>query len=121
MGEAVGYEADPHAATRALGDAIYHVHAKDTRIDPGNAAVNSLIDTVPNERIGDRAWGYVTLGYGHGEAWWREFCLGLKLAGYDDVLSIEHEDLALPPFDGVAQSVALLRRVIAASHSRVGR
>ena len=26
--------ADPLAATRALGDAIYHVHAKDTRIDP---------------------------------------------------------------------------------------
>jgi hypothetical protein len=32
--------------------------------------------------------------------------------GYDDVLSIEHEDLALPPIDGVSQSVALLRRVI---------
>jgi len=104
--------ADPHAATRALGDAIYHVHAKDTRIDAGNAAVNSLIDTVPNERIGDRAWAYVTLGYGHGEAWWREFCLGLKLAGYDDVLSIEHEDLLLTPEDGVRRSVQLLRTVM---------
>ena len=104
--------ADPHAATRALGDAIYHVHAKDTRIDPGNAAVNSLIDTVPNERIGDRAWGYVTLGYGHGEAWWREFCLGLKLAGYDDVLSIEHEDVLLTPEEGVRRSVTLLRNVM---------
>jgi len=28
------------------------------------------------------------------------------------VLSIEHEDLALPPIDGVKQSVALLRRVM---------
>jgi hypothetical protein len=25
------------------------------------------------------------------------FCLGLTLAGYDEVLSIEHEDLLLPP------------------------
>ena len=32
--------------------------------------------------------------------------------GYEDVLSIEHEDLALPPIDGVKQSVALLRRVM---------
>ena len=101
--------ADPLAATRALGDAIYHVHAKDTRIDAGNAAVNSLIDTVPADRLRERAWGYVTLGYGHGEAWWREFCIGLRLAGYDDVLSIEHEDLLLPPEDGVRRSVELLR------------
>ena len=101
--------ADPLAATRALGEAIYHVHAKDTRIDAGNAAVNSLIDTVPAERLNDRAWGYVTLGYGHGEAWWREFCIGLRLAGYDDVLSIEHEDLLLPPEEGVRRSVELLR------------
>ena len=27
---------------------------------------------------------------------------------------IEHEDLALPPLEGIVQSVALLRRVIAA-------
>ncbi len=101
--------ADPLAATRALGDAIYHVHAKDTRLDAGNAAVNSLIDTVPADRLNDRAWGYVTLGYGHGEAWWREFCFGLRLAGYDDVLSIEHEDLMLSPEDGVRRSVELLR------------
>jgi sugar phosphate isomerase/epimerase len=104
--------ADPLAATRALGDAIYHVHAKDTRIDAGNAAVNSLIDTLPTDRVRDRAWGYVTLGYGHGEGWWREFCLGLKLAGYDDVLSIEHEDLLLPPEEGVRRSVQMLRKVM---------
>ena len=29
---------DPVVAVRALGDCIFHVHAKDTRIDPCNAA-----------------------------------------------------------------------------------
>ncbi|MCW3475337.1 sugar phosphate isomerase/epimerase family protein [Limobrevibacterium gyesilva] len=101
--------ADPLAAIRALGDAIYHVHAKDTRIDTANAAVNSLIDTTPMDRLRDRAWGYVTLGFGHGESWWREFCTALRLAGYDDVLSIEHEDLLLSPEDGVHRSVEALR------------
>jgi sugar phosphate isomerase/epimerase len=104
--------ADPLAATRVLAPAIYHVHAKDTRIDPGKAAINSLIDTKPNDRLLDRSWSYVTLGYGHDLLWWREFCSLLRLVGYDDVLSIEHEDLTLPPLVGVQRSVELLRAAI---------
>ena len=73
-----------------------------------NAAIHGLIDTTPNDRLADRAWGYVTLGFGHGEPWWREFCIALRLAGYDDVLSIEHEDLLLPPEEGVRRSVDVL-------------
>jgi sugar phosphate isomerase/epimerase len=88
------------------------VHAKDTRIDPGKAAINSLIDTKPNDRLLDRSWSYVTLGYGHDLLWWREFCSLLRLVGYDDVLSIEHEDLTLPPLVGVQRSVELLRAAI---------
>jgi sugar phosphate isomerase/epimerase len=101
--------ADPIAAVRTLGGAIFHVHAKDTRINPANAAVNSVIDTSPTEDVARRAWSYVTLGFGHDLLWWRQFCTALRLAGYDDVLSIEHEDLLLPPEEGVRRSVALLR------------
>jgi sugar phosphate isomerase/epimerase len=104
--------ADPLAATRALGDAIYHVHAKDTRIDPVTSGINSRIDTKPVDRLRERSWSYVTLGYGHDVLWWKEFCALLRMVGYDDVLSIEHEDLLLPPLDGVRKSVALLRDVI---------
>jgi sugar phosphate isomerase/epimerase len=104
--------ADPLAATRALAPAIYHVHAKDTRIDAAVASVNSLIDTTPTDRLAERSWSYVTLGYGHDLRWWREFCTLLRLMGYDDVLSIEHEDQMLPPLEGVRRSVDLLRSVI---------
>lgn len=104
--------ADPLAATRALGEAIYHVHAKDTRIDPVNSGINSRIDTKPVDRVRERSWSYVTLGYGHDVHWWEEFCSLLRLVGYDDVLSIEHEDLSMPPLDGVRKSVALLREAI---------
>ena len=103
--------ADPIAAIRALGPAIYHVHAKDTRIDPRNAGINSVLDTKPNDRLAERSWSYVTLGYGHGEGWWRDFCAELKRCGYDDVLSIEHEDLLMSPLEGVRKSVRLLREV----------
>jgi sugar phosphate isomerase/epimerase len=105
--------ADPLKAIEALGDAIYHVHAKDTRIDPTVAGLNGRLDHKPGNTPADRAWNYVTLGHGQEQAWWRQFCAQLRTAGYDDVLSIEHEDQALSPLDGVSQSVRLLRAVIA--------
>ena len=81
-------------------------------METGIASVNSLIDITPTERLPDRSWNYVTLGYGHDLRWWREFCTLLRLVGYDDVLSIEHEDQMLPPLEGVRRSVELLRVVI---------
>lgn len=122
VGEIVGVNFDPsHAfwmggdplrAIRRLRGAIYHVHAKDTRIDPDNSEINTLLETKPSEQISARSWNYVTLGYGHSELWWRDFVIQLKQNGYDDVLSIEHEDLSLPPVVGVRKSVELLRNVM---------
>ncbi len=106
--------ADPLVAVAALGEAIHHVHAKDTRINAAVAAVNGQIDVKPMDRLDARAWSYVTLGDGHDAGWWRRFCAALRDAGYDDVLSIEHEDVALPPLEGVRRSVVLLRQVIPA-------
>jgi len=102
--------ADPLAAVRALGKAIYHVHAKDTRVEPVPAGIDGTLEARPADRIGERSWNYITLGYGHGETWWRQFCTALKLAGYDDVLSIEHEDLMVQPLEGMRKSVELLRK-----------
>ena len=56
--------ADPIAAIEALGPAIFHVHAKDTRIDPRNVALNSRLETRPSVQARERSWNYVTLGYG---------------------------------------------------------
>ena len=122
VGEIVGVNFDPsHAlwmggdplrAIRHLRGAIYHVHAKDTRIDPQNSEVNTLLETKPNERVAERSWNYVTLGYGHSELWWRDFVIQLKQNGYDDVLSIEHEDFNLSPVVGVQKSIELLHHIL---------
>lgn len=104
--------ADPLLAVRALGSTIYYVHAKDTRVEAASAAIDGTLETRPSSNVGERTWNYVTLGYGHGEAWWRQFCAALRMAGYDDVLSIEHEDSTMSPLEGVRKSVALLRDVI---------
>ena len=113
--------ADPLAAIAGLGSAIYHVHAKDTRLEPQVLARDGRIEIRPAEDVAHRAWNYVTLGHGHDETWWRRFCEALVAIGYDDVLSIEHEDLALPPIEGVRQSVALLRRVITSAAWGLGQ
>ena len=103
--------ADPIAAVRRLGSAIYYVHAKDTRVEPIPAAIDGVLDARPPNHYAERAWNYITLGYGHGETWWRQFCTALKQVGYDDVLSIEHEDMMLSPMEGMRKSVTLLRNV----------
>jgi sugar phosphate isomerase/epimerase len=104
--------ADPLVIAATLGDAIYHVHAKDARIEP-NAATRTVLETMPlfTDTPGERAWNYVTLGDGHDESFWRRFCAALAEADYDDVLSIEHEDTTIDPVDGVRRTVDLLRRV----------
>ena len=93
--------ADPLVAIAALGPATHHVHAKDTAIHPANALRDGVTETILNARIGERAWNYVTLGYGRDEAWWNRFCITLAMARYDDVLSIEHEDMLMSPEEGV--------------------
>ena len=64
--------------------------------------------------------GHVTLGHGHDEAFWAEFCAALRRVGYDDVLSIEHEDTSMTPEAGVRESVELIRRALSADHFATG-
>jgi len=104
--------ADPLAAVRSLGSAIYYVHAKDCRIEPIPTGIDGVLETRPSSDVAHRSWNYATLGYGHDETWWRQFCAALRMVGYDGVLSIEHEDSLLPPLEGVQKSVDLLRRVM---------
>ncbi len=103
--------ADPIAAIDALGDAILHVHAKDTFLNRPQQATTSLLENGALTDVSARSWSYITLGYGHGQSWWRDFCYRLRMAGYDGWLAIEHEDVMLSRLEGVRRSVDLLRAV----------
>jgi sugar phosphate isomerase/epimerase len=104
--------ADPLAAVEALGEAIHHVHAKDTFMNQAALNLTGRLETVGHGNVKDRAWNYITLGYGHGDLWWGEFCYRLRLNGYDGWLSIEHEDVVLSRMEGLRKSVELLKRVL---------
>jgi sugar phosphate isomerase/epimerase len=103
---------DPIAAIRILGDAIFHVHAKDTQIYDRNLPLTGVLDTKPYTDERNRAWIFRTCGYGHGEEWWREFVSTLRMFGYDYVLSIEHEDSLLSPSEGLARAAGFLNQIV---------
>jgi sugar phosphate isomerase/epimerase len=103
--------ADPLAAIDALGPAILHTHAKDTLINQPVAALTSRLENGSLLDIPGRAWSYITLGYGNGQSFWKDFCYRLRMVGYDGWLSIEHEDVMLSRAEGVRKSVELLRAV----------
>jgi sugar phosphate isomerase/epimerase len=103
---------DPLEAIRALGPAIYHVHAKDTKVEAPIARVHGVLDPTPFEQLGERGWNFRTVGYGHGEEFWADFVSALRVVGYDDVVSIEHEDQFMDLTEGLTKAAALLQRVL---------
>jgi len=103
---------DPVAAIRYLGDAIYFFHAKDTKIDPINCPVNGVLDTKNFTDELHRSWIFRSVGYGHDYTVWKDIVSNLRLVGYDDVLSIEHEDSLMTPTEGLQKAISFLKEVL---------
>jgi sugar phosphate isomerase/epimerase len=99
-------------AIESLGEAIFHVHAKDVAVHPANTARNGVLDTKSYARMQDRSWLFRSVGWGHSELEWKRIVSALRLAGYDGVLSIEHEDALASIREGLSSAVALLSRVL---------
>ena len=103
---------NPVSAIKALKGAIYHFHAKDTKIDERNTAVNGVLDTKNYGEIIDRSWVFRTVGYGHGKEVWNDIISMLKTVGYDGVISIEHEDGLMSPKEGLEKAISFLKEVL---------
>jgi sugar phosphate isomerase/epimerase len=103
---------DPCAAIRRLGEAIYHFHAKDTKIDEPNTRVNGVLDTKPYSDEINRSWIFRTIGYGHDYQTWKDIVSNLRMVGYDYVLSIEHEDSLMSVNEGLQKAVSFLKQVV---------
>lgn len=103
---------DPVAAIRALEGAIYHFHAKDTKIDDINTAKFGVLDTKHYSDEIHRSWVFRSVGYGHDMQYWRDMISNLRLVGYDKVLSIEHEDSLMSKDEGLEKAVAFLKECI---------
>lgn len=102
---------DPVAAIRSLEGAIYHVHAKDTKIDTYNTSKNGVLDTKHYSDEIHRSWIFRAVGFGNSLQYWRDMISNLRLCGYDKVLSIEHEDSLMSIDEGLQKAVDFLKDV----------
>ena len=103
---------DPVAAIKALEGAIYHFHAKDTKLDKYNVAKFGVLDTKRYRDEAHRSWIFRSVGYGNGLDYWRDIISALRLVGYDKVMSIEHEDSLMTPEEGLRHAVEFLKESI---------
>jgi sugar phosphate isomerase/epimerase len=103
---------DPCAALRALQGAIWHLHAKDTRLQPSNIATNGVLDTKHYSDELHRAWSFRAVGYGNSRQFWCDFVSNLRMLGYDGALSVEHEDSLMSPREGLAKAIQFLRGIL---------
>ncbi len=103
---------DPVAAIKALEGAIYHFHAKDTKLDKYNVAKFGVLDTKRYQDEAHRSWIFRSVGYGNGLDYWRDIISALRLVGYDKVMSIEHEDSLMTPEEGLRHAVEFLKQSI---------
>jgi sugar phosphate isomerase/epimerase len=99
---------DPLAVVRALGPAVHHVHLKDTQLVPDQVALAGVLDQRPFEDPANRAWVFRTIGRGHDRSFWASLVAALVEVGYDDVLSIENEDVSQPAAEGVEEAAAFM-------------
>lgn len=90
---------DPLVAVPRLAGRIGFAHGKDTVVGE-RVDVDGVLDR--------RAWRYATVGRGHDGEWWRAFVEVLARAGYDDVVSVEHEDDQIEPAAGISESAHAL-------------
>jgi len=112
---------DPVEAARFLGEnrCIFHVHAKDCAIDPRNSGITGNLDIKSYGDLKKRAWVFRTVGYGHGDDFWKPFVSMLRLYGYDGVISIEHEDSLMSMNEGFEKAVEYLKGIIL--RQKIGR
>ena len=103
---------DPCQSIRELKGMIYHFHAKDTKINPYQTAINGVLDTKSFADVSERPWIFRTVGYGNGENIWNDIFSTLQEVGYDGVVSIEHEDALMTQKEGLEKAISFLKRTM---------
>lgn len=122
VGDTIGANVDPShliwqgidvpSAIRALEGAIYHFHAKDTKIYRPNCDVKGVLDTDHYGTEKTRSWLFRSLGYGNDYGYWKDIISTLRLVGYEGAVSIEHEDSLMSSKEGLEKAIAFLKEVM---------
>jgi sugar phosphate isomerase/epimerase len=97
---------DPVVAAGELGDAIAFVHGKDTLLHPDRIAQHGVLDFRWPTDGTTMPWHFAAVGAGRPLEEWASLLAAIRAAGYDGVVSIEHEDPNLGAEAGIEASLA---------------
>lgn len=103
---------DPARVVDALPGAIGWSHGKDTVVHADRISVTGSLDFSWPADADHMAWHFCAVGAGHSMHDWARLVRALARAGYDQTISIEHEDPNLTPEEGVLASLQALRRAL---------
>jgi sugar phosphate isomerase/epimerase len=105
---------DPAQAARYLAreDCLYYFHAKDAAIDSNYVSYYGVADMQSFSNAFGRAWQFRTVGFGHDLKVWADLFSTMRSIGYDDIISIEHEDSYMSVEEGLDKALANLRQVL---------
>ena len=81
----------------------------DARYYRDRVALHGVLDHRYPVDPATASWHFSPVGHGHALEEWGRLLDGLREAGYDEVVSIEHEDPALAPEASIEASLATLR------------
>ena len=105
---------DPAEAARYLNKegCLYFFHAKDAMIDKNFVSYYGVADMQSFSVPYGRGWQFRTVGFGHSLKEWADIFSMLRATGYDEVVSIEHEDSYMSVEEGLDKAIANLRQVM---------
>jgi sugar phosphate isomerase/epimerase len=103
---------DPVVALGELGDAVAFVHGKDTLLHADRIALHGVLDFRWPSDAQTMPWHFAAVGLGRPVAEWAQLLRAVRATGYDDVVSIEHEDPRLEADAGIEASVAGLEAAL---------
>jgi len=99
---------EPVRVAQALGDVVYHFHAKDCCINAAEMALNGGLET---RTSGVRSWQHCSPGEGHDESYWRELVNELRRHHFDGALSIEYESIGTRKEERLQTTIDMLHRI----------
>jgi sugar phosphate isomerase/epimerase len=92
---------DPTVFVAELGNRIFHVHAKDGELVAHHAQRSGLLAHGRWDRP-DRGFRFRVPGWGDLD--WKRLISELRIAGYDGVLAVEHEDPVVGRLEGLRKA-----------------
>ncbi len=104
---------DPALAVEELGHAVAFMHGKDTLLHSDRIARHGVLDFRWPGGAETMPWHFAAVGSGRPAEEWSRLLRAVNEAGYDDVVSIEHEDPNLEPEAGIEASLRGLREALA--------